>query len=95
MERIYPLIHRLIEEYPYFNAMFSSTNFSFPEWIDKFMGLMQCFADYPEREFKYNLQLSIDGVKATNDRNRGEGVTDRCITNFDKLINLIKENKFP
>ena len=95
MERIYPLVHRLIEEYPYFNAMFSSTNFSFPEWIDKFMGLMQCFADYPEREFKYNLQLSIDGVKATNDRNRGEGVTDRCIANFDKLINLIKENKFP
>lgn len=95
MERIYPLVHRLIEEYPYFNTMFSSTNFSFPEWLDKFMGLMQCFADYPEREFRYNLQLSIDGVKAINDRNRGEGVTDRCIANFDKLINLIKEGKFP
>lgn len=95
MERIYPLVHKLIEEYPYFDTMYSSTNFSFPEWLDKFMGLMQCFADYPEREFKYNLQLSIDGVKEINDRNRGLGVTDKCIANFDKLIQLIKDDKFP
>ena len=95
IERIFPLIHKLIEEYPYFDSMFSSTNFSYPEWLDKFMGLMQCFADYPEREFTYHLQLSIDGVKEINDRNRGEGVTERCIANFDKLINLIRENKFP
>lgn len=95
IERIFPLIHRVIKEYPYFKTMFSSTNFSYPEWIDKFMGLMNCFAEYPEREFTYKLQLSVDGVKEINDRNRGQGVTDRCIENFDKLINIIKENNFP
>jgi len=34
MDRIYPLIHKLIEEYPFFNSMYSSTNFSYPTWLD-------------------------------------------------------------
>ena len=34
MDRIYPLVHQLINYYPYFDSMFSSTNFSYPEWID-------------------------------------------------------------
>lgn len=95
MHRIYPLIHQLIEYYPYCNEFFSSTNFSYDEWIDEFMGLMQCFADYPSRQFYYTLQLSVDGPEYINDANRGEGVTKKCIANFDKLVSIIKENKFP
>lgn len=95
MERIYPLIHKLIEYYPYFNEMFSSTNFAYDEWFDKFMGLMDCFAAYPYRHFTYCLQLSVDGPEYINDVNRGNGVTSKCISNFDKLVNFIKEGKFP
>lgn len=95
MDRVYPLVHQLIEYYPYFDTMFSSTNFSYDSWIDQFMGLMQCFADYPYREFTYELQLSVDGPQYINDKNRGEGVTERCIKNFDKLIQIIKDGKFP
>ena len=95
MHRIYPLVKQLIDYYPYFNNMFSSTNFSYPEWIDEFMGLMNIFGKYPYREFLFDLQLSVDGPPYINDANRGEGVTDRCIKNFDALINIIKENKFP
>lgn len=95
MERVYPLVHKLIQYYPYFNQMYSSTNFSYEEWIDKFMGLMDCFAQYPYRDFTYHLQLSVDGPPYINDANRGEGVTERCIKNFDKLVAIIKEGRFP
>ena len=95
MDRVYPLVHKLIEHYPYFNEMFSSTNFSYDSWLDQFMGLMRVFEQYPYREFKYELQLSVDGPPYINDTNRGAGVTERCIKNFDKLINIIKEGKFP
>ena len=95
MDRIYPLVHQLINYYPYFDSMFSSTNFSYPEWIDQFMGLMNCFAEYPYRQFTYDLQLSVDGPPYINDANRGAGVTQRCIDNFDKLLQIIKDGKFP
>lgn len=95
MDRIYPLVHQLIEYYPYFNTMFSSTNFSYETWLEQFMGLMQCFADYPDREFSYILQLSVDGPPKLNDRNRGKGVTDKCIANFNKLVQIIAKGQFP
>ena len=31
MDRIYNTLHKVIEHYPFFNSMYSSTNFSFPE----------------------------------------------------------------
>ena len=95
MERIYPLVHKIINYYPYFKTMYSSTNFSYDSWLDQFMGLMNVFAQYPYRQFEYVLQLSVDGPEYINDANRGEGVTKRCINNFDKLIELIKADKFP
>lgn len=95
MDRIYPLVRQLIEYYPYFNSMYSSTNFSYDTWLDQFMGLMNIFAEYPYREFHYLLQLSVDGPEDINDNNRGKGVTKRCIANFDKLVNLIHCGQFP
>ena len=95
MDRVYPLVHKLINYYPYFKEMFSSTNFSYDTWIDQFMGLMNVFAQYPYREFEYQLQLSVDGPEYINDANRGKGVTERCIKNFDKLVQIIKDGKFP
>ena len=95
MERIHPLIHKLIDYYPYFYRMYSSTNFSFSNWIEQFMNLMNCFAQYPYRHFEYQLQLSVDGPAYINDANRGIGVTERCINNFDKLVKIIKIGQFP
>ena len=95
MDRIYPLIHKVIDYYPCFEKMFSSTNFSYDEWLDKFLGLMNIFGEYPNRDFKYSLQLSVDGPKYINDANRGEGVTERCIKNFDRLVAAIKDGEFP
>lgn len=95
MHRIYPLLHKLIDYYPYFQEMASSTNFSYDSWLDEFMGLMNLFGEYPERIFHYKLQLSIDGPEYINDANRGQGVTKHCIANFDKLLQVFKDGKFP
>lgn len=95
MERIHPLLHKIIEHYPYFDEMYSSTNFSYDTWIDQFFGLMDVFGDYPYRDFTYELQLSADGPEWLNDANRGEGVTARCLQNFYKLITELKKGRLP
>ena len=82
MERIYPTLHKVIEYFPYFEGMFSSTNFSFDGWDNQFFGLMKQFDKYPERNFSYSLQLSCDGPEYINDYGRGNGTTKKCIANF-------------
>ena len=89
MERVYPLLHNLINHYPYFEEMFSSTNFAFPGWDDKVFELLNQFALYPHRDFYFFLQLSCDGPHYINDAGRGEGTTDKCLANFQKFINKI------
>lgn len=95
MERFHPTLRKLIEYYPYLSSGFSSTNFSYPEWTMKFFNLMEVFGEYPYRKFNYTLQLSVDGPSYINDAGRGEGVTEKCLSNFKKLVSLLKENKLP
>lgn len=95
MERIYPLLRKLIEFYPYFDNMYSSTNFSYPTWLDQFFGLMDIFGEYPTRYFQYTLQLSVDGPEDINDYNRGTGVTQKCLANFKKLTEALKNGRLP
>lgn len=95
MERIHPLLRQLIEYYPYLKHGYSSTNFSYNEWTDKFFGLMDIFGEYPYREFIYDLQLSIDGPPEINDAGRGPGVTERCLKNFNKLVDLLSQGRLP
>ena len=95
MDRIYPLLRNIIKEYPYFDSMFSSTNFSYKTWIDQFFGLMDVFGEFPERYFKFTLQLSVDGPKEINDFNRGQGVTQRCLENFKLLVENLKNERLP
>lgn len=95
MDRIYNILHQIINEYPYFDTMYSSTNFSYDSWIDQFFGLMDQFNQYPYRDFFYELQLSVDGPKEINDTNRGIGTTEKCLNNFNILINELKNNRLP
>ena len=86
MDRIYNTLHKVIEHYPFFNSMYSSTNFSFPEWPEQFFGLMKQFGMYPNRHFTYRLQLSMDGPEYINDYGRGVGTTRKCLENFSVLL---------
>lgn len=89
MDRVYETLHKIINYYPFFDTMFSSTNFSFPEWIDQFFGLMSQFGQYPERDFNYSLQLSLDGPEYITDYGRGKGTTKKCLENFNKMIDMV------
>lgn len=93
MDRIHNLINQVIEYYPYFDSMYSSTNFSYPQWIDQVFGLFDQFAKYPYRDFNYCLQLSCDGPEYINDAGRGAGVTKRCLENFNKLVEELKNGR--
>lgn len=50
---------------------------------------MEQFAQYPERDFRYSLQLSLDGPEYINDYGRGQGTTKKCLKNFQKLVNMM------
>lgn len=91
MDRIYHTLHKVIQHYPYFCEMYSSTNFSYPTWTDQVFGLFDQFGQYPDRDFSYCLQLSCDGPEYINDAGRGEGVTKKCLENFNKLLSEMKE----
>ena len=86
MERVHPTLHRLIGHYPFFRRFFASTNFSYPEWPDKVFDLLGQFARYAPRRFEVTLQLSLDGPGAITDQTRGQGVTEKCLENFDRLL---------
>lgn len=96
MSRIYPLIHNLIDYYPYFDEFFSSTNFSYSTWESSVFGLINQFNEYPYRDFTVHLQLSCDGPEYINDLGRGHGVTAKCLKNYQSFIqhlgNCVPEN---
>lgn len=86
MERIYSTLHKVIEHYPYFNFMFCSTNFSYPQWKEKVFDLFAQFKRYSYRQFTYQLQLSCDGPEEINDYNRGQGTTKKCLENYKLFV---------
>lgn len=86
MERVHSVLHRLIGHYPFFRRFFASTNFSYPEWTGKVFDLLEQFARYAPRRFDVTLQLSLDGPAEITDRTRGEGVTEKCLRNFRRLL---------
>lgn len=95
IERLFPLLNKLIEHYPYLKNGFSSTNFSYPSWCEKFFSLMEVFGTHKYRNFNYKLQLSVDGPEKINDRGRGQGVTKKCLNNFNNLVHFLSEGRLP
>lgn len=95
MDRVHNVVRQLIDFYPYYNYTYSSTNFAFDTWTDQLFGLFDVFGEYPDRYFRYCLQLSIDGPEEMNDAGRGVGTTKKCLSNFNKMVELLKNNRLP
>lgn len=96
VERIFPLLDSIVKDYPAYEEFFASTNFSYPEWTDKILSLINKFKTFNSlRRFRLEIQLSIDGPQYINDDNRGVGVTKRCLDNFNKLVDIFKDFDLP
>ena len=91
IERVYKTLHNIINYYPYFDRIFTSTNFSYNNWNDKVFDLFSQFKKYPYRNFNYILQLSCDGPSYINDIGRGKGTTEACLKNFKEFCERLKE----
>ena len=90
IERVFPLLRKLINHYPRLGSFFTSTNFSYVGWPQKIESLINVFGEYPIRNFTVHIQLSCDGPQYINDDNRGKGVTAKCLENYNELLQWLK-----
>lgn len=86
MDRILPVMEQLIEYYPNLTNFFVSSNMTIPEWMARFDNLIKMFNKFPDREFRFRLQMSLDGTKEITDHNRGMKVTERLTETYKKMI---------
>ena len=91
LDRAKYTVSKLIETYPNLSKFMMSTNFTLDEFNDQLFGFLEVLGNYPEREFLFDLQLSIDGPEWLNDYSRGKGVTKRFIASFKKLISEVPQ----
>lgn len=92
LRRAYYTVEECIKYYPNLSAFMASTNFAHDTFFEEFYGFLDILKKYPDRKFTFRLQLSCDGPKYINDVNRGEGVTDKIITHFEKLIQELQNS---
>lgn len=95
IERLFPLFDWLVDNYPNFSEFFVSTNFSYPEWSDKIIAVLDAFGKHPNRKFHFEIQLSCDGPQPINDGGRGVGVTEKCLNNYVLLLDKLLEHPVP
>ena len=91
LERAIPTVYKALNYYPNLNRFFFSTNLATEKCIEDIFNFWSIAKKFPEREFTFSIQLSLDGPLPINDFNRGEGVTKIFTKNFSKLLIKAKE----
>lgn len=91
LDRAIHTVTRLIDFYPNLNSFYMSTNFTNNEWNKQFFGFIDMLNSYPERQFHFLLQLSLDGPEYINDAQRGKGVTKRFSKQFISFIDSLNK----
>ena len=86
LPRAIPTVKKALNYYHNLHHFMMSTNLTTDRWWDDFSSFIKIFKDYPERQFTFQLQLSLDGPTYINDENRGSGVTELFSKNFSKLL---------
>lgn len=97
-DRAYYTLDKLISWYPNLQFFFMSTNFTADNWNDEFFPFIKMLNEhYPDRQFSFNVQLSLDGTEKINDAQRGKGTTKKFTLQFRKFIkeanNVMQEIK--
>lgn len=89
-DRIYSVVPFFLKECKFLNTFYFFTNFTIKNEVNKLQQFINFLQDNYKRKFIIDLQLSIDGPSFINDKNRGEGSTQKFINNF----NLLRKLKF-
>lgn len=89
--RMHNLMRDLINYYPSLYEFFSSTNMVQPHFFEELCDMLHVFGEFPDREFKFTLQLSLDGTEEITDGNRGVGVTKKLRKAFSNLVMKLDE----
>lgn len=91
LSRFYLLLPKFIDYYYNLNQFSMSTNFTTEDWFEQFKGFLEILKLYPNRNFLFNLQLSIDGPEHINDFCRGKNTTKKFLNNFYYFYNHIEK----
>lgn len=94
LKRAIPTVCKAIEYYPNLDEFMFSTNVTTDTWIKDVVNFCLLFKKYPNKNFKLNIQLSLDGPEYINDLNRGEKSTEKLfnnLTNFFKILGELLE----
>ena len=62
-----------------------------PRFLEELTNLLKVFGEFPDRQFEFLLQLSLDGPTDINDANRGKGVTAAIVKSFEKMVSVFHE----
>lgn len=92
IDRAYYTIEKLIEYFPNLTTFMGSTNFVHDTFFNQFFNLLKIFEQFPDRNFTFRLQLSLDGPKEITDAGRGKGVTDKFLSQFEIFLAEILKN---
>lgn len=84
MDRVYDTIEVFIQN-TNLKKVFFSTNFCTDEIHSIYDNFVKLFSKYPDKKLTLTIQISLDGPRYISDVNRGEGVTDKVISNFKIL----------
>lgn len=91
LPRVADTIKNVIEYYPNLKEFMMSTNLTTSTWINDFFDFLELLSSYKNRDFFFDLQLSLDGPTYLNDINRGKNVTQKFTENFTKLVVKVDE----
>lgn len=91
LDRAYDTVEKLISYYPNLTSFFMSTNFTGSDWNNQFFHFIKILQKYKNRNFRFNLQLSLDGPEYINDAQRGDGVTEKFKQHFVSYIEQLNK----
>ena len=94
LERTYHIIEQVIKNYPSFDTIMFSTNFTLVDFFDKVQDIFNIYSKYPYRKFILDIQLSIDGPPAINDLGRGANTSKLFQKNIERLIEHLNNKEW-
>lgn len=90
--RVCPTIRKCIEYFPNATEFLMSTNLVGHNFFEQYFGFLKMLGEYPNKQFNFSLQLSLDGPTWINDINRGKGVTEQFTKNYKILLEKLQSD---